>query len=279
MGDSCILQLLFITHEIYRSFDCNPSVHVKSIWQSLAWWFNYKLKLYGLKNKLLNLIQNYLTNRQQSVLLNGRISKWTNILAGVPQGFVLGALLFLIYINDLPDGLKSICKIFANDTSLSSKIDDINTSNIEFSNDLVKISRWAYQWKMSFNPDIDKQVTQRSEKALPPPIFFNSNNVLTSPCQKHLGFVLDSKLSFNKHVNQKINKWNRILGPMKRLSLTLSRKQLLTIYKTFVRSHLDYADIIYGKPLMRPWETVKGSTLCSTYYYWSNKRHLSGTFV
>ena len=63
-----------------------------------------------------------------------------------------------------------------------------------------------------------------------------------------MGLVLDSKLSFNEHVNQKINKCNRILRLTKRLSLTLSRKQLLTIYKTFVRSHLDYADIIYDTP-------------------------------
>ena len=82
---------------------------------------------------------------------------------------------------------------------------------------------------------------------MPPPIF-NNNNVLTSPCQKHLGLVLDSKLSFNEHVNQKINKCNRIIGLMKRLSLMLSRNQLLTIYKTFVRSHLDYGDMIYDKP-------------------------------
>ena len=82
---------------------------------------------------------------------------------------------------------------------------------------------------------------------MPPPIIFN-NNVLTSPCQKQVGLVLDSKLSFNEHVNQKINKCNRILRLTKRLSLTLSRKQLLTIYKTFVRSHLDYADIIYDTP-------------------------------
>ena len=61
----------------------------------------YKLKYYGVKNKLLHLIQNYLTNRQQRVFLNGRISKWTNILAGVPQGSGLGPLLFLIYINNL----------------------------------------------------------------------------------------------------------------------------------------------------------------------------------
>ena len=87
----------------------------------------------------------------------------------------------------------------------------IDTSNIDINNDLVKISRWAYQWKMSFNPDINKQATevyfsQRREKSLPQPIIFNSNNVLTSPCQKHPGLVLDSKLSFIEHVNQKINK-------------------------------------------------------------------------
>ena len=107
---------------------------------------------------------------------------------------------------------------------------------------------------MSFNLEINQQTTevyfsQRCEKSLPPPIIFNSNNnVLTSPSQKHLGFVLDSKLSFNEHVNEKRNKCNRIVGLMKRLSLILSRNQLLTFYKTFVRSHLDYADIIYDKP-------------------------------
>ena len=82
-----------------------------------------------------------MTNRQQRVLLNGQTSKWSNILAGVPNDSVLGPLLFLIYINDLPDGLQSICKIFADDTSLFSKINGIDTSNIDINNDLVKISR------------------------------------------------------------------------------------------------------------------------------------------
>ena len=159
----------------------------------------------------------------------------------------------LIYINHLPDGLKSICKIFADDTSLYSKINDLDTSNISIYNSLVKISRWAYQWKISLKPDIKKQAAEvyfspRRGKSLPQPIIFNNNNVLTSPCQKQLCLVSDSKLSFNEHVNQKINKCNRILGLMKRLSLTLSRKQLLTIYKTFVGSHLYYADIIYDIP-------------------------------
>ena len=106
---------------------------------------------------------------------------------------------------------------------------------------------------MSFNPDINKQAaevyfSQRCTKSLPSPIIFNNNNVLNSPCQKHLDLVLDSKLSFNEYINEKTNKCKRISGLMKRLSLTLSRKQLLKIYKTFVRSHLDYADAIYDKP-------------------------------
>ena len=140
-GYSCTSQLLSITHEIYKSFDCNPldiSKAFDKVWYDVL---IYKLKSYGVENKLLNLIQNYLTNRQQRVLLNGQTSKWTNVLAGVPQDSVLGPLLFLIYINDLPGGLKSICKIFADDTSILSKINDIDTSNIGINNNLVKISR------------------------------------------------------------------------------------------------------------------------------------------
>ena len=156
-----------------------------------------------------------MTNRQQSVLLNGWTSKWTNILAGVPQCSALGLLAFLIYINNLPDGLKSIWKVFADDTSLYSKNNDIDTSNIDINNNLIKISIWAYQWKTSFHPDINKQAIevyfpQWHAKSFPPPIIFKHNNVLNSSCRKHLGLVLDSKLSFNEHVNQKINKYNRI---------------------------------------------------------------------
>ena len=79
-----------------------------------------------------------MTNREQRVLLNERTSKWTNILAGIPQGSDLGPLLFSIYVNGLPDGLKSIYKIFADDTSLYSKINDIDISNIDINNYLVK---------------------------------------------------------------------------------------------------------------------------------------------
>ena len=92
--------------------------------------------------------------------MNGQTYSWKNILSRVPQGSVLGPILFLIYINDLPDGIKSVCKIFADDTSLFSKVKDKNCSTVELNNDLKILSNWAIQWKMSFNPDPNKQAVE-----------------------------------------------------------------------------------------------------------------------
>ena len=88
---------------------------------------------------LLNILSDFLRNRKQRVTLNGQSSSWTNFNAGVPQGSILGQLLFLIYINDLPDGLSSNAKLFADDTSLFSVLHDINTYTIESNSDLKKI--------------------------------------------------------------------------------------------------------------------------------------------
>ena len=84
----------------------------------------------GFSGGLYKLLENYLSNRFQRVLLNGQTSSWKPVLAGVPQGSILGPLLFLVYINDLPDGLKSNAKLFANDTSLFPIVKDKNDLQI-----------------------------------------------------------------------------------------------------------------------------------------------------
>ena len=110
----------------------------------------------GISGQLHNLLENYLSDRFQRVILNGQFSSWKPILAGVPQGSILGPLLFLIYVNDLPNGLKSNAKLFADDTSLFTLIKDKNESTRILNNDLLLISKWAYNWKMLFNPDPTK---------------------------------------------------------------------------------------------------------------------------
>ena len=115
-----------------------------------------KLKSCGAEESIFYLLENYLENRKQRVILHGQCSSWKNIVSGVPQGSVLGPLLFLIYINDLPNGIVSICKIFADDTSIFSKVFEKNSSQNILNNDLSVISEWAFQWKMQFNPDSNK---------------------------------------------------------------------------------------------------------------------------
>ena len=106
---------------------------------------------------------------------------------------------------------------------------------------------------MFFNPDPRKQVTEVyfSKKQIGSshlPLEFNDNIVQTVEVHKHFGLSIDTKFDFNIHTDNKINKCNKIIGLMKRLSLSISRGGVLTIYKTFVRPHLDYAGIIYEKP-------------------------------
>ena len=105
-------------------------------------------------------MENYLTGRHQRVVLNCQSSSWKNTLAVVPQGSVLEPLRFLIYINDLPNRIESICKIFADDTSLFSKVKEVTFSDTQLNNDLNKISKCAFQWKMLFNLDPSKQAIE-----------------------------------------------------------------------------------------------------------------------
>ena len=182
-----MFQLLSITHEIYTSFDCNPSLEVRGVFLDISKAFDkvwhkgliYKLQSVGISGNLLNLITSFLDNRFQRVLLNGQESGWLPIKAGVPQGSILGPLFFLVYINDLSDGLSSNVKLFADDTSLFSVVHNKNASSTQLNNDLNQISLWAHNWKMSFNPDPSKQAqevifSRKLKKPDHPEIRFNN---------------------------------------------------------------------------------------------------------
>ena len=112
------------------------------------------------EGELLYLLECYLSNRTQRVVFNGQTCNWWNKNTGVPQWSVLGPLLFLIYINELPDGITSTCKILADDTLLFSKVIDAWNFQNALNCDLEPISSWVYQWKLQFNADRKKQANE-----------------------------------------------------------------------------------------------------------------------
>ena len=260
-GDSCISQLIAISHELFKAFDGNPSLDTRGVFLDISKAFDkvwhdgllYKLRCYGVEGGFYRILKNYLLNRKQRVVLNGQSSSWLDLEAGVPQGSVLGPLLFLIYINDLPHGLICEAKLFADDTSIFSTVLDITRSSNHLNQDLSTIKNWAFQWKMVFNPDPNKQATEvifsrRRNHVNHPVLHFNETPVKTAPFQKHLGLILDEKLTFGQHMNEKISKANKGIGLIRRLYSYLPRTSLLVIYKSFIRPLLDYGDVIYDQP-------------------------------
>jgi len=154
----------------------------------------FKLQQNGINGNLIRFFESYLQNRQQRVVLDGFSSEYTRVSAGVPQGSVLGPLLFLLYINDLETGIKSKIKFFADDTMLYSLVNDPVSSASDLNDDLELIHLWASQWKMQFNPDPTKQAVEvifssKRKKAIHPPLSFAGSLVASECSQKHLGLT------------------------------------------------------------------------------------------
>ena len=117
----------------------------------------FKLTQNGISGNLLKILRDVLSERRQRVLLNDQTSTWTNVTAGVPHGSIFGQLLFLIYINDLSEGLSTNAKLFADNKSLFSVIHGSHISANDLHKDLELIQNWDFQWKINFNPDPTKQ--------------------------------------------------------------------------------------------------------------------------
>ena len=211
------LLLLSIVHDIYANFDQHPTLELRANFFDISKAFNkvwhegllFKLERTGISRDLPSLIRSFLSNRFQQVVLNDQCSSWTSVLAGVPQGSILGPLLFLIYINDLPDNLQATARLFTDDISFFSTAYNPNISASQVDSDPKKISHWAYEWKLTFNPDLSKQAqevifSRKTVKISHRSLTFNTVPVARTTCQKHLGLYLDEKLSFFNHINAKI---------------------------------------------------------------------------
>ena len=165
-GDCCINQLLFINHEVLNAFD--KGLEVRGTFLDISNAFDkiwndgliFELCQNGISGDIIKILRDFLRNRKQRVVLSGQCLSWADVCACVLQGLILGPLLFFIWISDLSDGLKIERKLSADDTFLFSVVHDINTSASDLNDDLEKIGNGAFQYKINFSTDLNKETQE-----------------------------------------------------------------------------------------------------------------------
>ena len=155
-----------------------------------------------MSGRVLKWLQNYLENRQQRVIIKSHSSKWRDIEAGVPQGSILGPLMFLIYINDIVYNINSSIKLFADDTTLYIAVETPQIASEILNSDLEKINNWSKQWLVDFNPaKTECLIFSNKLKAVShPDLVFDNSPLKSVNIHKHLGLVFTSNGSWNNHV-------------------------------------------------------------------------------
>ena len=252
-GDSTVNQLVYLVHKIHQAFEQGKEVRMVFIDISKAFdrvWHKgllHKLKLIGVEGPLLSWFESYLSNRKQRVVIDGQYSQWKNINAGVPQGSVLGPLLFLIYINDITENLESYSLLYADDTSLYDIVDNPDTSSTKLNNDLIEIEKWAKRWLATINTKKTKCMTF-SVKRLKPPhpdLYFANEKICEVLQHTHLGVKLTANLSWKAHIVNIFENANKKLNMLKGLKFKVSRDTLGKLYKSLIRPVMEYADVLW----------------------------------
>jgi hypothetical protein len=251
-GDSTINQLVNLYHTFSKALDDKKDVHIVFCDISKAFdrvWHDgllYKLKKVGISGDLLHWFNDYLKNRKQKVVLNGQASTYSDIRAGVPQGSVLGPLLFLIYINDIVDNVNGNIKLFADDTVLFIDVDKDDTAKEVLQQDLQALLDWSNQWLVKFNSTKTVQMKMSLKKCVTIPELLMGNSKLENmESHKHLGLTISNNLSWKKHINNICIRANRQLDIMKRLKYSVDRRTLEIVYFSFIRPLLEYGSVIW----------------------------------
>ena len=247
-----------------------------------------KLRGYGVRGDLLNWIAAFLADRRQRVRVNGKYSGWSRVISGIPQGSILGPLLFVIYINDLPEILegRAAIALFADDAKIYGEV--MERSDVEIMQGVVDdVDSWCRTWMIKINSAKCKAMTMggRQNKIL---CELNMDGAgqrcaLEQVAEiRDLGVLFDMDLKFEEHINEKINKAYSMLGIIKRNFKYLDEKSFVMLYKSMVRSHLEYAVAVWypiKKGLIEALEKVQRRATkiiqrCKKMTYEDRLRHL-----
>lgn len=201
----------------------------------------FKLHQYGIRQETLQWIKAFLSNRLQQVVVENEKSDTVPVTSGVPQGSVLGPILFLIYINDLPDEIRSKVRLFADDTAVYLAVTSLQDAQL-LQQDLDTLQSWEERWDMELNPGKCTviQVT-RSKKITPSTYSLHGHTLETVNSAKYLGVNLNNDLHWTKHVYQVSSSANRSLGFLKRNIRSKNPGIRQTAYNALVRPVLEYS--------------------------------------
>jgi len=245
-------QLITTLEELSRSLDSNHQTDVMILDFSKAFdkvahhRLLSKLKYYGIRDVTLSWISTWLTTRSQRVVVDGETSKTVHVTSGVPQGTVLGPLMFLLFINDIGDEVDSTIKLFADDCLLMRRITSVEDT-VKLQSDMDRLLEWADRWQMQFNAK--KCYSMRIHRKRHPIIHdytMRGDDLLGVANKAYLGIELHERLSWKLHVDAVTNKASRTLGFIRRnLGRHCPTDVKKLAYISLVRSQLEYASVVW----------------------------------
>lgn len=256
---STVHQLLRISETIVRGFERKEHSTVAFLDVGQAFdkvWHNglfFKLKKIGLPKYLQLLLKSFLNNRSFRVKINNSLSSAKPILSGVPQGSILGPLLFNIFLSDMPVPIDAELALYADDTAIITQHADIDRCKDLLQQSVDLIVNWFTKWRLNLNPTkCEAKIFSLRRSPEPNPISINNTNIIWNPSDravKYLGVYLDKKLNWNFHINSKLTQaYSRLssLFPILNRKSSLQNSCAILIYKTILRPLIMYASPVWG---------------------------------
>jgi hypothetical protein len=250
-GHSCETQVLLTAHDLAAAHNRKSQVDMAILDFSKAFdkvpheRLLQKLYHYGIRGNTLAWMRSFLTLRTQSVTIEGEKSSPARVASGVPQGTVLGPMLFLLYINDLPDNIMSRVRLFADDCVLYREIHDPSDA-VKLQEDLNTLQQWELTWLMEFNPAKCNVVRfSPTRKPILSDYYIHGTLLERTYTHRYLGVLFSEDFKWSNHIDELVKKGNRHLGFVRRNTRGLPRDFKQAAYKSLVRPHMEYCATVW----------------------------------
>ena len=277
-GRSTVTQLLGFVHKIGSALDNGQQSDV--IYLDFAKAFDsvchsrliYKLHHYGIRGQILKWYENYLSNRVQYTVLQGVTSAPLPVTSGVPQGSILGPLLFLVYINDLPEVIDSASniKLFADDSKCHRTIVQ-NSDCLALQEDIDTLFHWSKDWRLRFNvKKCEVLSVTRKQRPIVNNYLLDGHPIKRANQQSDLGVIISHDLKWHEHIHHVLSKGYRMLGFLRRNAKNFDVRAKRTLYNTLVRSHVGYASQVWAPSMVGDIKSVENLQRRSTRFILPN---------